>query len=257
MRFIAKISMLAIVAAVYVKADQAEAEARVNLAGAEAEEFEVVGGRDLFGRNGDFDLSFSDESSWGSSHEGRHRRRRHNRCHRCGSDPCRCKTHRHKHHHKTSSADVTETTNDGDLVITAPYNCDDKVDICSEQVLCWSLRNAEQQNFTTFLGYYVGGKACGKGDKKELAKHALNGCKGKVHDKNIFYLGSSNVKDGGYLQWNIPFCIPDGKYQPVLLAFDHQNPKKIRFMTAVGPWVTAKHNEGGPIQTNLVLQSKK
>lgn len=240
MRFITKISILALATIAMVHADNA-AEDKVILAG---EEFQPIPTRRAAAArpparrfDGDFGLgSWSDRSySYDSEDYGR----RH-RCNKCGKrKPCGCKERRRPTSKSESSADLVEDPNMGQMNVTAPQFKNQDADACSYQSVSWSAPNLQAKGYT-FLGYVVGGKECGKPiAPAEII--AENG--GKLSTRNIFYLGYSNV-DGGCFTWDIPYGVADGIYEPMVFAFK-QVGKKIRYVLARGHNFKVKHNQCG------------
>lgn len=259
MRFIAKLSFIAVIAVAVANSEEVKEEG-ARLAGAEAtiidDQLNRRGGDygyDEFGSVGRYDEFDPFDEDFFSEEFGR------GNCHKCGYNPCRCRRHRsyEDRSEERGRGEIVEERNEGRLRITAPH-CGQNFSVCSWQSICWDGTGLRQAGYDTVLGFYVGGRACRpRYEPPELAAQARDICNGDISQKNIIFLGSSTNIDSGYMAFNIPYCLSNGFYQPVLFAFKRENRHegkrecKIRYITAAGPWIEFIRNLGGKIESPL------
>lgn len=267
MRFTTQLSVLAIAAIAFVQADEEAGKGKFELAGVEDEEFMMeptrsgrrgsgrweeevdvsfdveIEGRDRRGDRWDVEIDGEFQADW----EGRRGRphRRHHRCHKCGYTPCRCQK-RKPEESCSDDIEAIEEENRDRLKITCPFE-GQVFAACSGHSVDWDASALAEEGYTQVLGYYVGGKSCLCDKEREGHVSTIREglCNGKVSDKNIIYLGCSTNIWSGTLNFNpIPYCLPDGYYQPVVIAFK-QCDRVIRYVTKTGPWIRLFHDEGG------------
>lgn len=256
MRFITKLSFIAVIAVAVGNAEEAKQES-VGMAGVQAtiveDQLNRRGGYgyddDYYGGVDRYDNFDRFDGEYFSEEFGR------SGCHKCGYNPCRCRRNRSE---GKGRCDAVEERNEGRLRITAPQ-CGQNFSVCSWQSICWDGTGLRQAGYDTVLGFYVGGRACRpRYESPELAAQARDICDGEISEKNIIFLGSSPNIDSGYMAFNIPYCLSNGYYQPVLFAFKRENKydgkhecSKIRYITAAGPWIEFIRNLGGKIESPL------
>ena len=252
MRFTVKVSLIAMLAIAAVYAEPA------------AEKNRRRSGRSNDLSDDSDSISFDLENSYSDDFERRRHRRHRNGCDKCGRNPCGCKGRKEEpkrekksNNESMSTYEISEEENGGRLIITAPVNCSEEFYICSSQVITWSAPKLVAEGFTHVLGYYVGGVGCNPSEEaKKFFKELMRESSGQLATRTIFYLGGASITTE-YLQWNIPYYIPNGKYQPVLVAFKVED-HKIRMVPVAGAWIKAAHGveDKNVIYTDLQLVQK-